>query len=41
MESVGIIVAVNIQNWDELRGYFEKDEKFHYIYPYGVTEMIE
>lgn len=41
MESVGIIVAVNVQNWDELRGHFEKDGKFHYIYPYGVTEIIK
>lgn len=39
-EDVGIIIAVNIQNWDEIRGYFEKNGEFHYIYPYGVTEIM-
>ena len=39
-EDVGIIIAVNIQNWDEIRGYFEKNGEYHYIYPYGVTEII-
>ena len=28
-EDVGIIIAVNIQNWDEIRGYFEKNGEFH------------
>lgn len=40
MESVGIIVAVNVHNWDKLRERFEKNGDINYIYPYGVTEII-
>lgn len=39
-ESVGIIIAVNISNWDEIRDRFEKNAQINYIYPYGVTEII-
>lgn len=40
VESVGIIVAVNLKIWDELREQFELGGQFNYIYPYGVTEVI-
>ncbi|EOS29441.1 hypothetical protein C807_02827 [Lachnospiraceae bacterium 28-4] len=40
MESVGIIIAVNVYNWNEIRGQFENNGRFNYIYPYGITEMI-
>lgn len=40
MEEVGIIIALNFHNWDEIRERFEKNGQVDYIYPYGVTEII-
>lgn len=40
IEKVGFIIAMNVYNWYEIRGRFENNGRFNYIYPYGITEII-
>lgn len=40
IESVGIIIAVNISNWNDIRSQFENDGQWNYFNPYRLTELL-
>lgn len=40
IENMGIIIAVSIRNWGEIREDFKRNGQFHYMYPYGGMEAI-